>query len=200
MASSETQFLTDTGFNLREGEEILFAAKPSPNTKLYFFFSRMSRWGFLGTFFVVYLALHVLFMPHYLDTLAPYAQFFAKFSAIQWLSAGVVLAGLLFAYYSKLVASCIYYVTNQRCILKTGFFSQQTRVIPYSQVNDINVQTTALGKLFGLQSVCIESLGTIAASNRNRRNNATRMDGLTPEVSGQVMDAISKQLLSNNRH
>lgn len=104
----------------------------------------------------------------------------------------VALIGL-----SKLVVKAYSYtITNQRIIIRFGLIVLNQRIIPLSQINDVNMQSSVLERLFGLGSVYLDTITTNMNNFYRRRpsslmNNTGRLEGLNHEQCDEVMNIIS---------
>ena len=182
---------------LQENEKILLEFKPKPSMAWYLLLSR--AWHVL--LLLVVLAVMTSFSPPGSVDAAGNVSFEPLLHHY-----GMVILVLLviigYFWFRQVIRSYDYVITNQRAILRYGFLSLNKRIIPYSQVNDVNLSASFFERMFGLGSVYIDCLGTVFSAvgfNRNRAaNNTTRLEGLALEECEQVLQAISKEL-SNRR-
>lgn len=177
---------------LHDDEKILLELKPSRGSVPYFFLVRCWHVGFIILFFAIFFSSSIKQDNAELTSLVSGLGATAGLIILAVLACLVVL-GLL---YTKM---CIngydYVITNQRCILKYGFISLNKRIIPYGQINDIDMRSNALERMFGFGSVYIDCTATVLSSNRNRAaNNTCRMEGLTMDECEQAMHAMSECL------
>ncbi|PHQ82271.1 MAG: hypothetical protein COB66_00610 [Coxiella sp. (in: Bacteria)] len=190
---------------LHEGEEILLNIKPHKKFAWYWALSRIRH----VLLILIILAIFFVFSggdnsgnnASVSQTLEQGKSFFHHYGAgvfVGLLVVAVVLFFLIYLWARMATKKYDYCITNQRCILTSGFLSLNKRMIPYSSVNDVNMRTSLVERLFGLTSVYLDSIGTMMSGSRFRSgsnsNNTTRLEGITMEDCDKVMEIVSKHI------
>lgn len=180
---------------LHDGEKILFEGKPDQGVAWYWVLSRL--WHVV-TLLVVF-ALLLYFSPRQRQGVEEIeSAVFHQGLAWEYILPVIIIAIIAIGYwwFRQVSQGYDYTITNQRSILHYGFISLNCRVIPHSQVVDVNIRATLFERLFGLGSVYIDGIGTmggqIMRGSRRSGNNTTRLEGLTLKQCEQVIDLLSE--------
>ena len=184
------------GYKLESNEEVLLNIKPSKSSALYFLLAKCGR-GIL-----IFFALGVLLYFDYgaNSIIKPLMHFCNKlFDSLHYELIPIIIVLLAGLYYwlRMTINGYDYVITNHRIIVCFGFITKNTRIIPYRQLNDINSQASLLERFFGLETIYLDTVSNSLNLNRRRSgNNSTRLEGLTPTVSQEAMEIMSKYLVS----
>ena len=180
---------------LQPGEEVLVNLKPAPLVVWYWLLGKTGVF-FIGLLVLAFFSINFFYLSPYLMWLITFVVLF-------------VVIGLGFLWFKCIANAYHYVVTSQRVIIRYGFIALNQRMIPLSQINDVNMQSTFFERLFGLGSVYIDTLGTLlgpgsvlsnairGGGNSSRgglMNNTSRLEGLTYAQCDEVMNAISSHI------
>lgn len=186
--------LSSLGIKLHEGEQVLMQVKPQPKTAWYWIISK--TWHLI-TFLIIFGAFLAFSGDQTETALIDKAASYARSIQLLWIPGIVVLLALAYFWFRKVVEAYDYIITDQRCIFRYGLLSLNTRVIPYSQITDINMRCSFLERWFSLASVRVDCLGTLlnpTGGQRRTNNNTTCMEGLTLAQCAEVVETISARL------
>jgi uncharacterized membrane protein YdbT with pleckstrin-like domain len=195
-------------YKLQENEEVRLEIKPHGLSVWYFVLASMGR--FLHLIIMFLLVVLMSFISHYFNS--EYGSSWSIFSfiaeriglkteTIMMLSLGLLVLIFLGLFgLSKLVVNAYTYtITNQRIIIRYGLITLNQRIIPFSQINDINMQSSILERIFGLGSIYLDTITTNLNNFYRRRssnimNNTGRLEGLTHQDCDEVMNIISAHI------
>ena len=82
-----------------------------------------------------------------------------------------------------------FFFTSQRCIVCSGLFSINKKVLPYKSVVDVDLKQNPLRALLGINAVCLDQQGL--GYGLRRRLNCLTVDGLDKKTSEKVLDLVS---------
>jgi uncharacterized membrane protein YdbT with pleckstrin-like domain len=195
-------------YKLQENEEVRFEIKPHGLSVWYFVLASLGRFLHLVVALIVVLIFTFLSdymrgrgatdlsMLHFLAN-----QFGVSIELMTTLAVAILVVIFLGLWgLSKLVVNAYTYtITNQRIIIRYGLITLNQRIIPFSQINDINMQSSLLERIFGLGSVYLDTITTDINNFYRRRpsnimNNTGRLEGLTHQDCDEIMNLISSHI------
>ncbi len=195
-------------YKLQENEEVQFEIKPHGLSVWYFVLASLGRFLHLIVALIVVLIFTFLSdymrgrgatdlsMLHFLAN-----QFGVSIELMTTLAVAILVVIFLGLWgLSKLVVNAYTYtITNQRIIIRYGLITLNQRIIPFSQINDINMQSSLLERIFGLGSVYLDTITTdinnfYRRSPSNIMNNTGRLEGLTHQDCDEIMNLISSHI------
>lgn len=181
---------------LHDNETILLELKPQPVSAWYWLFTRM--WHVIWLAFLLLILVQVQF--HH-AALSQAGGLFSQIPIAPALLAFALLIGLGYLFFRMVVQGYDYTITNQRIILKYGFISLNTRIIPLNQISDVNMRANLIERLFGFGSVYIDCIGTISMTFRRSgaMSNTTRLEGISNADCEKAMEVISREIAKNKR-
>ena len=187
---------------LHEDEEVLAEYRPQARAAWYWLLTR--TWHIV--FLIIAVAVVIYFMFHANLQLQGQAQYYydeleslVNFPWILWVAIIGILLAAAYLWFRTVVTAYDYKITTYRCILRYGLLALNTRVIPLTQINDLNFRASMLERLFGLGSVYIDNIGTMMSQGGLTRkggtlNNTTRLEGLSLTECDRVMQILSQQI------
>jgi membrane protein YdbS with pleckstrin-like domain len=192
-------------FPLHNDEKILLTLKPASKAAIYFFFAKLGR-IFLSLAAIIALWFFNMHRGYYSYRDLWLSRDIIAATHLHTLSLDVIVvaifllaATITYAFLKRAVNSYVYIVTNQRVVLRYGFLTINTRIIPFNQISDVNSRVTWLGNQLGLSTVYIDTVGTVMPRNGRASNNTTRMEGLTQKEADEAMQVISKAMQQSHR-
>lgn len=172
--------------NLQENENILLELKPDRTSSIYFFIIKLWHSSFLV------IAIATIFFSKLNKTNLDNTNVKNVVLVILIL---LVIYFIVAWFFIRRVVNCYSYtITNQRCILKYGFLYLNRRDISYHNINDVNLRSNIVEKLFGLGSVYINDISTAMRINSRISNNTCRMEGITLDECEKAMDLINDNI------
>lgn len=191
------------GYPLNEGEKVLLQLKPHPKIVWAWMLTKTSHINILTVGLLVW-----FIYPHLGQNVAS-AMMHQQHIMIALLITLVTTIILISSYLSylwlrRVAGAYDYVITNQRCLLRYGMLQLNTRIIPISQINDVNIVADVILNSLQLENVFIDTLSTAYANMRpdmlnNRLNNSTLMEGLTTEQSREAVTILS-QLITKSKN
>lgn len=176
--------------NLHDHETLLIEGQPRPVLVGYLFISKALFYTILMTIGLT-ISLLNLYNPNYLQV--PFGVYehwiVGHFELI--LIFFIVLAILGFIWAISAVNRHWYFLTNQRCIIYSGFWGINKKIIPYNRLADVDMNQNPLRGLFGITAVYFDVQG---ASLSKSSRNSNLIDGLSQDLAEKMTDLISKHI------
>lgn len=176
--------------NLHADEKMLFECKPDKKLIAYLFFTR-------GHFYILIplmlFASYIFFGTHFVTIFA------------NWLSylivALIAVSALSCAWLTFALNRHWYFFTSSRCIIYSGYWGVNKKVIPYNRIVDINMNRNPMRAILGIAAIYIVQQGVASQYTRGMGQgtqgisaNMAIIDGLTPALAEQISDLVSQQM------
>lgn len=188
------------GYPLHEDEQILLQLKPNPTIVWAWMCTKL--WHVIA---VILIACFWVVNTHNISSNTASTLYHSASSLAShhlYIAMALVVILVLLAAYAwlRLVANAYRYViTNQRCFIRYGLISMNTRIIPVSQINDVNITANIVLRQFQLENVFIDTISTAYMSTRrNLMNNSTLLEGLTRAESNEAVTVLTKLMKQKN--
>lgn len=181
--------------NLHNGETMLFECRPKKALIPYLYFIRGAH-----TFFVMPIVLGILYslfagpiIPNTQSTLMSALATFGIFF--------VIVNMIAYAWVNFMINRHWYFFTDDRCIIYSGYWGVNKKIIPYNRIVDINLNRNPLRAIFGLTAIYIIQQGIASQYTRGMGKgtdglspNMAIIEGLSPKLANKIADLISAQM------
>ena len=175
---------------LHNDEKMLFSCRPSKRLIFYIAILR-------GRFFIV--------LPIFLSILYYLMQHTTSktlLSLFEILAIGVISINILgYMWLTYVLNRHWYFFTNLRCIIYSGYWGINKKIIPYNRIVDINMNRNPLRVIFGLAALYIVQQGVASQYSQGMGSNTSGIspnmaiiDGLTPDMAERIMNLVSQQM------
>lgn len=92
-----------------------------------------------------------------------------------------------------------YFITDKRCILYSGAWGMNKKIIPYNRIVDIDLNQNMLRQFFGIAAVALDRSGMGYSSSSSRiRANVDFIDGLSLDKAEKLQHLISEYMAKSN--
>ena len=139
-------------FNLQDGEEIIWEAKPLPGLKWLMIFGTLVVWGVLGLF-LIFPLLGVFLLSAFMGGILGFIGAIIGFVILL-----AIIIGLSYIPANMRYKKEYYWITNNRIIHKRGFLGYTVNSIPLERVSDVIISRSFLESIFKISSVNVQSL------------------------------------------
>ena len=180
----------NNGLQLNDGETLILDCSPEDSL----FYSSMCKGIIpvvivLGIFGILY-----LIPPHIKMTASDIA--FTHKIIMCILMTFLFYVGLLYLFFSVATPQFQYILTDQRCIIYSGFVGANKRVIPYNRIVNIKIRQGAIESLFKLSTVIIERQGEIHIRRGDIFAVSARIwiKGLSKNDAEEITKIVSKHI------
>ena len=171
----------ETSLQLNEGENLVLECRPQKTLIVNLLFKDIMRTIVL----IIFVFIYSLFSDKHSASLQQlYNSYFPKALGI-FLIFAVVYFGIIYAINAIKVSHFRYILTDQRCIIYSGFIGINKQVIPYNRVADVNIQQGTGEAILGLSSVFIDE----QAMNFS---NGALLKGLNRDTAEQITKIVSQ--------
>ena len=176
--------------NLHGDEKMLFECCPDKKLIVYLYLIR-------GHFFIIL----PLFLYLFYNTIG--LSGFSELSSLiyYFLVAIVTLNITAYAWLTFVMNKHWYFFTNTRCIVYSGYWGINKKIIPYNRIVDINMNRNPLRAMLGIAAIYITQQGVASQYTRGFGSktegisaNMAIIDGLTPKMANQISDLMSQEM------
>ena len=181
--------------NLHADEKILFECRPKKALMAYIYLTKGFQVFIVGPI--------LLCLLYYFFLNAPSSSMGSLFQTSLFAFVGIFAAVNLIAYawLSYVIKRHWYYFTNLRCIVYSGYWGVNKKIVPYNRIVDINMNRNPLRAILGLSAIYIVQQGIASAYSQGMGGNTqgisanmTIIDGLSPELADKITSLVSQQM------
>jgi membrane protein YdbS with pleckstrin-like domain len=168
----------ETQFRLNEGEKIEVDVKPDDTSLAYYLTIR-------GLIFNVIIAIVASCMAAAISS--DNVPFQISKIVLVFLFVVIFLSLISLIGNTIKVPKLRYVLTDQRCIVYSGFIGINKKVVPYNRVADVNITQGSIESMFGFSTVEVDEQAMNFAG-------ITSLIGLSREDAEQITEVISKHI------
>lgn len=186
--------------SLHENEKIIFECQPKQSLIGYLFLTRCLWPTCITVFLILFAIADDAKLPdqHRGVPFSLLANTFLNHQSLVtyvFITASVI--GLIWCL--AMVHKHWYFFTDRRCIVYSGFWGINKKIVPYNRVVDIVMNRNPVRGILGFSAIYLDEqgLGINNWFNNSRKNtNVTVIDGLTCQLAENITDLVSKHMSS----